>query len=760
MEKKKEQNLSVKSFIPAAGLAGLGFAASTADKQLAHINQKLESWDQSLNVARETTKDRGITFADADDIFERYTRGGQELASSKFLGARSGSYVQAVNTAGLLRDKLLKNILHIPDNKLVERQHTIDHYQLYKNPATTPEALKHHMIEKGLGDPSMKGADKSLRPETKKILADIGTYPTLEQQHSAIKSIAPENAKVFHKAILGEGETIGEARRLAGNTRDVMSTPEVYKIHLQPHINTMRYVASRVAKGSAIGAGVLGGGLVLSQLFKKEASRDKEDVKHRTLGTAGVVLGTPLASIGASRIVQPHKDIAITYGVMPAVGLGHKSPGQAIHKLIKGDKRFKDINIDLLERDEHHIFRSSPKGYALSIDTGLGGIGTSWADKQGLGRTHGMDSPKLRAAEHLRYQTDLLDEAGGGSGSTLQGRGGRVLAYGEGVKRKLKSRGFKGLVVSDRYTPALDPDAIKEISTFDDKPIFDKILEHEQTNLSSLKDETARKWSEDTIAQLNKHKHKKFITVSGASRGDYVGIRAKELAEALDKASLSKEYAVVAQLGRGRGKEQEALVSHSNIIRTGFMPRHLHNELQSKSVINWSNTGASTVGENMLMKNVQAYPKEWGYNYSSDQPISGSIAHRQDAALGTRGTHVHIDEWNKGTKPFLRKQKGVLEANTADDIINALKEPGKLQNLSTEAGARAAERLKETNIAASKLVDTIHSEYRRGKTISRLKGAIPAVIGGALLVGGVHNLLQSYKHKELKKVDISVPTTT
>jgi hypothetical protein len=749
---KDKKRVSAKSFAPAAALGALGFAASTADKQLGDISNKLDRWDNSLNIARQATKDRGITFNEADDIVERYTRGGQELATSKFMGSRAGTYLQNYYEGKQIQDRVARKFITMPDNKFVERQHTIDHYKLFKDPTSTPAQLKAHMIEKGLGDKSMQGANRSLSDNTRKILKDTVTYPTFESQHEAIKATHPKDAETFRTAILGKDwDQIGEARRLAGNTRDVVSTPELYKMHLQPKINAMRTGLPAIAKGSFVAAGVLGSGLIASQFFKKKASLNKDD-KQRAIGTASVVSGVPLASVGFKKMIAPPKDIAITYGTMNAIGMGHSGPGRAIKKMVKEDPRFKEINVDTLERDTHSVFRGSPKEYALGINTGLGGINTGWADDVATKRTHGMPAPKIRAQRVLSYQTDLLDNSGHGSGSTLYNKKIKVLAYGENVGQKLKNRGFKSHVVSERFTPAVDPDAVKEIASFDDKSVLDKIHTHESNVMQSNPNEH----SKHTLSQIEKHKGKKFITISGASRGDYVGIRAKELAEALDAHGLSKDYTVVAQMARGRDGIQNKLVQHDNIIPTGLLPRNLHNELQGKSVINWSNTGTSTVAENMLLKNVQAYPRKWGWHPGSPKngPVSGSIAHRQDVALGEQGDHALLDEWNKGQLDFVQKQKGTITADTADDIVNLLKDKPKLNDLSVKATLRSAESYKEHTQAASKLVDVVHSEYTSARRMSRIKGSVPALAGAAIATYGLKTLGDSYKKKELKGVDI------
>lgn len=752
MVKKENKNLTIKSFIPAIGLTGLGLTARHADNQINILDNKLNSWDKNLSTLREATKDREITFAEADEIIDKYTRGGSETARTKFLGTRSGGYLEKYYQGKQFIDKILLNsgIKAIPDNKFIERGHTIQHYSLFKNPTTSPEDLKVHMIEKALGDRSMNGEGRNLSAATQKILKDINTYPTLEAQYSAIHEVSPSEATIFRKAILGKDfHTIGEARRLVGNTRDVLSTPEVYKMHLSPFINSLKSTLPKVSKGSLIAGAVLGTGLAGAQLFKKAS--EQEDNKKRAIGTLGIIAGVPLTTVGAAKVLNPVKDVAVTYGAMPIVGMGHKSPGQAIIKLLKDDSRFKDINIDALERNEYSIFKGSPKKYALGINTGLGGLNADWADATSTQRTHGMSSPPFRATKTLSYQTDYLDDSGFGSGSTLYRRGSKVLGYGDDIKNKLKKRGFKPLVVSERYSPALDPDAVKEIAAQDDSNVFDKIIQHEKNNISSNKTSDLSVRSQESLDSLTKNRHKKFITVSGASRGDYVAIRAKELAEALDKAGLSNEYTVVAQLARARGSKQENLLNHPNIVKTGFLPRRLHNELQAKSVINWSNTGASTVGENMLMKNIQAYPDTWGShnNGNSITIIPNSIADRQDKALGESIAHVNIDEWNKGTKTFLKTQKGVLIANSAEDIINTLKDPSKLSSLHAQATMRSAESFKEHTEAAQRMVDIIHREYLNARRISRIKGLIPTIIGAGILAGSGKLMYDSYKKKEL-----------
>lgn len=737
---KKDEKLKFKSFLPAISAAGISVVAVKGVKDVSNVKEKIDAWSKSLIEHAKTIKEQEQTFAEAEKSFKKYITKGQEISRTRVLGIPSGRYMQYGIGTGLkaqLAQKYLASKIDprvkIQDWERHRVKKVIEHYKLFSDPKQSYEAIKSHIIEKGIGSPEMQNvlADKKLfSDEVKKVVFDTKTYPTFKQQYDKLKTINAESAEVFKNSILGNKSKglIGEATRLSGNLKDVISTPEIYKYRLDPILPIAKEtvnVLKRYTKPAVIGLAALP---VLKYTWDKfAAKRKRDDLVSDALAGTGIAVGAVLTGVGGKRIIKPPKDIAVTYGVMENIGMGHKAPGQAIISAIKEDPRFTKANVQALERDQYSIYKYTPKRYALMVDAGLGGETHRWADK--VVQTHGHRLPdKIKATKKLRYLTDMLSPTSG-FGSNIH-RGGKIISYGP-YQERLKQVKMRPLSAGE-VSPAMNLTTISEMRKDTKTPVIEDLINLERTkiNTSTLKVDIDD--ATQNIKRLENLKGKKLISVVGAGRGDYVASRSKELVESLRRHGLDKEYGVLPVLSGAKGGVTEKLIKEVDLPSLGKLPRNVFGKIQQVADINWGSTGTSSLHESLALKSVLALPKKWGYADGDIKP--DSIAFRQDKMLGKAGPHASLDVWNAGNIDFGLKQKGVIEANTAEDIVNVLKDKSKLDALKQESAIRSESIYNKLIESNKKMKDIIHKQWKSGIRLERLKG-LGLGVGGVLLLG-------------------------
>ncbi len=782
--KKKEPTLTGASFVPAATALGIGATGEKLQRDVKGMTKVIDEWDESLKAVRGAAGDKPFNFEQADEVFETYIKGGKRVANLPVLGVKGGRLTKAVAYAEEMIPVKAKNLAHklklrkepAPEWQATHAKHRVKHYDYYidtKKKSIDVPSVKSHMIEKAIGDPSMHGVIHNkdvFDRQAMSIVRDTKNYKTFREQHAALQRLGKtEAATHFRKAILGDAQqrifnhlnVIGEAKRLAGNARDILSTPEVYKFQIAPGAEKVRRVAKVTGRAALAAGGILlAAPYIGKKLEKSAAKKDKSTVPSRTGAATMIGLGGALATKSLKDVIKPSKDIAVTYGTMPGIGEGHKAPGQAIEAILKSDPRLKKYKTTALVRDPHSIYRYSPKRHALLVDTGLGAEAPDWADA--VKHTHGYASPgKVRAASKLRYLTDALkggsDPSGFGSNVTWKTRGEKIIAYGPATERfKKEWPRMRPKVVSEGLTPALDAKSIKSIHEFDGNigKVVDELVSMETVRLDQSKPKDVRH-VQTNIDQLKGLKGKKLITVAGAGRGDYVASRAIEVNRSLKKSGLDKEYKVVALMANARKNVTSNLLKgEKDIVSLGFLPKDLYNKVQASSTVNWGVTGTSGLSEALQLKNVLALPKKWGADKDANV-APGSIAGRQSDLLrekkidfNPKAINADLDTWNKGNIDYAHKQRGVVKADTADDIVNLLKDKPKLKVMQEEASLRAGAQRKQYKEGHKALADLLVREAKGGTRRIRVGGAIGASIGIGAAALGAKKLVKSFKEKE------------
>lgn len=115
--------------------------------------------------------------------------------------------------------------------------------------------------------------------------------------------------------------------------------------HILPKITAIRKVVRPATVGLLASGAILG----TTKVLEKTSAEKKEIGANGALYTAG---GALTSTFGVSKLMEK-KRVGITYGTMPGIGEGHKSPGHALKKVLEADPRFKKTEIVMLERDRY-----------------------------------------------------------------------------------------------------------------------------------------------------------------------------------------------------------------------------------------------------------------------------------------------------------------------------------------------------------------------------------------------------------------------
>ena len=775
----KKQKEQAKTWTTPAVAAGLTAASFKAHSDVTKARNMLDTWDESLKSYREIAKNRTLTIEESEKAIDTYVAGGRKLSRARVLGVPVG---KGIITGGRVITEgtplVVQDIMHVakpdkvPAANYSQLKSTIDHYKMYGDKNISNESFRTHHIVKGLEQEySTELKDKKIfTDEINKILHS--PTPNTRQKITDIAKINPAAGKIVNKAVTGSGGGLGEAKRITGDAKGIVSTPEIYRSQVHLPVN--------VLKGALTAAKVVGVPVTLGlayrkikDSFKKEAA--KKDVIENDTNAAGAigttVVGGGMAGLGAHAIKNAPKGIAVTYGTMtdpknPArsVGSGHKMPATAIVEAIESDPRFKGQKVDVLNRDDYGIFRGTNKKYNTVIDTGLGAHLPSEDNKffNPTRFTHGHDMPKnFKTQSHVRYLTDMVDEKGHNFGATWNWGGknkGTVMSYGPNTKH-MQDQGAKLLHVGDSLGPALHASKMEVAS---------RVPRHQDVVLNDLADIVVKsapkkaietKGFRDELAQQAKGlrglRGKEIISISGAGRGDYVTGRAHELQGELRKNKMDKTHGVLA-IPSGAATE-----SGTNLIKSdkaiGRMPKvmgDLYNEAQSISKVNWAATGTSGLSESLVQRNVQAIPSHWGYRNVKNKTTGemeeiitpNSIAGKQDELMKKHdlvGHNANVDIWNEGNMQFAHKQPGVIKANNSQDIIDILKNKPELEKKTQESIGRSTKLKGDYYAARTKMLDVIHETVQGNIKKTRLKGAAGLAVGAGIAYLGAEKVKET-----------------
>lgn len=373
----------------------------------------------------------------------------------------------------------------------------------------------------------------------------------------------------------------------------------------------------------AKGTGVLGGGDEKSAQAREmdpEAKAQLHDMIQRA-GAGTAIAGAGLASIPLYQYMRPTPtNVGVTYGTADVLGAGHKTPGQNLLRLLNAtdaegkqilDPRFRGYTFEEVPMSVHGVRGVTPlkDEYLAMIDTGWGAGGTKgkpyWnADihrRPGFLGIDPEDIAKYDAGANIFFDPDpAVKGMGWDPRSFYAERLSKMKAQGgpSNIRELLHfgpSEDVAGLPGVKNIGPAhfgINPiDYRQEMSREDYKNmIVDELL-------GGKGDPQARQALLDEIGD------KKIITISGASRGDDVGIKAKRLHDALkDAGELDKHF--ILGLGAKGHDVQRAIATAAGtepLANTRIAPySQKFVDLANRSDLHWMGMGGATPPE-MIM---------------------------------------------------------------------------------------------------------------------------------------------------------------
>lgn len=558
------------------------------------------------------------------------------------------------------------------------------------------------------------------------------------------------------------------------------------------------------------GAALLSDRLMRKQSFFQKNDNDTAPNANLFLGAGGIGAGAVTMPGAYSRFVDsvrnPNYNLGITYGTSPEIGAGHKEPAYAIRDLIKQriakgadkDKWLSKINIVDIARDTDNFLPASMPSLNTLVNTGGGYMGfktpaferTTW-------------KAPLEARSMINYMTDAPSDnrpsflsrlrAGATFGDRATGADHTLMSWGDRTLMALNTPFNKVKHVGSGMTPAIGQDAVDILSSqgtpAEARANIAKAISNPNHPLN--KDPRFAGMADTLTDILKDTEGKRTIVVSGSGRGDYVATRARLLADEIRKNNLQDQVRVIAQLTNSETLNPELkpfLKGYEDVVKPvrGWVPKDLFVGLQGMADVHMGSSGTSSLAEALASKNILALPRDWGFfsedhnqNPDRTQIKPNSFAEHQNRILRETNptydrslsrmypvntntpdstadtnkflrqykTHANLDDWNRGNIDYALAQKGVLQADTAEDIINLIKDPERLKSLSSDASSRGAEELDKIMRGREDMTDFILSKMQGNVSKARLAAGGKLGLAAAALFGGAAMLPHGFSKR-------------
>jgi len=705
----------------AAGAAGAGMAAKRVYNDTMDIQRKMDAWlAQTGEVAALGHKNptQGMRAVD------NYVRGGQDVIRSRVLGMPIPHWMMqlSVPMRGMSGENGMKGpvayvkhaigkIMGDHNSQLPEANRKMhDHYHRFAN---DDEASLRRYIQTKFFDRSQ------ISPIAREIVDNADLSVT--QKLSQLRTTDPAAHQKFYQHLGDLPEILGGKAYGAGNIRGGLT--DVYRTALLPKLWNTAQVAKftgRLALPIAAIAGAAGlwqNSDQIAGMGKRAALSDRE----RGLGpqhalAAGVAV--PLGISGANDIRRP-LELGLSYGMMPDIGDGHKTPAKALESILqelKTQRGTPKFNITHAVRDNIGWVNPdlSKRRFDAMLDTGWGAMSPpGWAQGASPFARHARagapDVPiRVSTGGLVGVQTDLGD----------LGMPGNVGKYLRHSGHSLKDTIARALGFSDRFV-SYDPNPEKLRAS---QQLLSKMkMEHMGGNgfptmttsaLTTLKDlqgvsreQLIGEMAKDPNLLSGKNKQllenldgRRLLSITGSGRGDQVAYRALALQDLLESKGLADKYRIAAMLGSSADDNPLAhkVLAHPEIASFGRMPQRYYVGLPGKSNFHVASSGTSALMEalgtdaHLIFHPRQSAVKErelqalgrFAYNnpQKGDWGLRDVVPHSEFKnpdkieELMHRIQRVDLDTWNKGNKEYAFRMPGVSAADHPDDILKLLQD--------------------------------------------------------------------------------------
>lgn len=353
-------------------------------------------------------------------------------------------------------------------------------------------------------------------------------------------------------------------------------------------------ILRHVGRGKiGIGALLAGGGtaLLANRLMQKKA----DDETARDISAAASPLAAWLATKGVSQIVNPAKDVLVSWGEDDALGQGHASPGKNIAKMINEDPRFQAIGTKAVSAPATQglLTTSNPEAlkrrYALGVDSGWGVLDKKYSKEWGENKFRTGGSSFVDA---LVTRPGLLGGEVYSPGENFLSNIGRVVSFHPDAPSNVSGMSYKAITGNKEFEGLSgllrrlftnqgkfhnitygDPSGYKGSNIGFAGPA------HPAANISTspaLARDAYAKLVASRLAEFNPGTtpeewlsqigDKKILAVSGASRGDSVGARVAEIQKAIQEAG---DDHFVLGLGGKTMEAQKAIAEAAGLGKAG-----------------------------------------------------------------------------------------------------------------------------------------------------------------------------------------------
>lgn len=541
--------------------------------------------------------------------------------------------------------------------------------------------------------------------------------------------------------------------------------------------------------------------------------------------------------------------LGITYGAQSypgaMIGGGHKEPAIALREIL--EKRMQSLpeskrfGIDSFARNQHGLLEqldskgnsmamAGKPGVNVMVNTGFGdyvpNVGKMDRAFTAEGALQGhVNQGRIPTKTLINYLTDAVPEDWKSYGATAgdRNKGGRTIMYGWGDQFKdrmgeAKNMGLNGrnkytlggqlgrlgkltgisqlrhaLGMSSSHTGtehmgssipfAISPDTMAITENLHGGGSRKSLTDFVANPENNVKYPGAR--AEIQKALDAQAAGKKLLTISGATRGDYVATRAREIADLIKNKGDTNTHVVAQMVDAMKNPHQMAMLGDTaGMSVLGRLPKEQFLALQNLADKHWAATGTSSAAEAQLGRANVMQPREWGYHlsYPDNHPMFtddavenvrrfGSRAKKHVAAvpmkpgvstIATRARNMlaglfpgisptegqfGIGGWNRGQLQGHARQGNML-ADTAEEAYEHLQKGTMNKDM-------APIYRKEVMKAQENFADKILGEARRNKIMTRTKGLGKVMAPLALLPAAYEVMKGNVKQPIMPKIDWS-----
>lgn len=783
--------------LTAVGAGGVAYAGHRAADDIDKVNAKLSTWADTTGAAAGAYKG---DLDSASRVISAYADGGRDVIKSKVLGlpipyavAQLTPMIRGTQEASLagpgdyLRTALAKLTGDMSATLPRSNSDLHEHYRKFFSTAR-PSWIRGYMETFGYNGTTNELGRKIISDPTLSMVSRLDKL-------NKVDPAAADGLRAHMPALV---------KRLGGSAFGGVvhgGLADLYRSRFTPFNQSL----SRAARATGRVALPVAAAATLASLWNNRGRITKQATEDsNNLGFASVIptaLGGALAASGVNDLRSP-LDVGVSYGTMPRIGAGHKTPANSIIELLSEISTKGGVPAFNLHRAERNDAgwvdpRVTSRAYDGMIDTGLGayvsrGVGQNYSpfvenafgDNPAGGREASPHSaPRVRHGGLMSIQTDL-----GTLG--MPGNSAASVRHAGGVIGNIKDRALRVLTGTADSFVSYDPKPeLLQSNPLMRRMSFKHTGDHgfptlTPTALTTLK--SLRGVSRDTlIGEMLADKSlalppdtrklleniggKRVLAITGSGRGDNVAYRALRAQQELAARGLTDKWQVVAALGDSAAYNplaRQAAVN-PNILTFDKLPQRYYIGLPGKADVHLASSGTSALMESLGTDSLLAFHKNQNAVKGRELAALGSFEHNNpqggDFSLKNIKPHakvwgdmpnaesvmhgiqnVDLDNWNKHNKEFAFNMPGVRSAENTKELVDMLGDESLFSSTAVaERTARADYMVNAHTKSRDNLSNILQSFLKKRRSFKNFKGTSKLVGAAGLLGAGVAPLLSS-----------------